>query len=95
MRVLELRTVKDCVDADLVRELVLDRPIDRHFVEGLKELGTLEYYRDFPRPLFRLYLAGLCQMQGVEGASTCRAMALRSAPPSVWDSLVTKLEKGA
>lgn len=95
MSIRELREVKDCFDADLVREVVFEKPIDERFVKILKTLGKVDYHADFPRPYFRALLPGLCQLQGVVGSVTCRVTAMRTAGPSVWETLILKLEKGA
>lgn len=62
--------VEDCFDGSRIYEYHLFCSIERRFVEELGKAGVLEYYADFPRPFYRIFIkneAREMQVKGVTG----------------------------
>jgi hypothetical protein len=72
MKVLTMRPIEDCFDGSSIRELTLDVPVTRELVTVLGAGGTIQYFADFPRPLFRVRVEGRYDIKGIAGESTIR-----------------------
>lgn len=70
--VMGIRELEDCLDGTIVREFVLDGPIDRDMMRRLADGAGLAFYESFPRPYFRIDLTGAV-IQGVIGCESFRA----------------------
>jgi len=70
MKVLDVRHIEDCLDGSYVRELVLDLPTDRPFINHLGRQGRLCYYGEFARPFFTVVDTSRFKLKGVEGDRT-------------------------
>lgn len=53
MTINDVRHVEDCFDGRSVYDIVLSEPTDPAFVEYLTGVGSVDYYPDFPKPLYR------------------------------------------
>lgn len=71
MKVTGSRILNSCLDGTVQVELVLDRAMDRPFIDHLASCGQLEYFPDFARPFFRITKPGTFIIKGIEGESTC------------------------
>ena len=69
--------VEDCFDGSMIYEITLRRSISNSFITFLGNKGNLDYYADFPKPLFRLEIPGICQLTGCLGSDTIRAVLYR------------------
>ena len=69
--------VEDCFDGSMIYEITLYQSINTSFIAFLDNKGNLDYYKDFPKPLFRLEVPGICQLTGCLGADTIRAVLYR------------------
>lgn len=72
------KKLEDCFDGSMIYEVTLYQPIDASFITFLKDKGDLDYYADFPKPLFRLEVPGVCQLTGCLGSVTLRAVLYRN-----------------
>ncbi|MGD9162329.1 MAG: hypothetical protein PVG39_28225 [Desulfobacteraceae bacterium] len=70
--------VEDCFDGSMIYEITLYQSINNSFIAFLDNKGNLDYYADFPKPLFRLEVPGICQLTGCLGADTIRAVLYRN-----------------
>ena len=60
MKIVACRKVDDCFDGSAVFDYEVSEPWTAENVRCLASLGELEYFRDFPRPLFRLRTLMAC-----------------------------------
>ena len=74
MKIVHAKKLEDCFDGSGVYGYAFDAPWTREFIARLEELGKLEYFAGFPKPLFRLIGSEGFQIKGVEGETTCRAI---------------------
>ncbi len=74
MRIVSSTKVEDCFDGSVVYEYEFDATWDEDAVKDLARFGELEYFSDFPRPLFRVRSAGGMFVKGVSGSNRCRVI---------------------
>ncbi len=74
MRIVQVKKVEDCFDGSSVYRYWFDTPWTRDAIMGLKALGDLEYFADFPRPFFRVCGHRGLHVKGVEGEDNCQAI---------------------
>ncbi len=86
-QVLASQILETCVDSSIVVRLRLDRPIDEACMRRMGTGGKLDFFPDFPRPLFRIHRRGSWAIQGILGDDTLRVTYLPGAPPSTEDEL--------
>ena len=72
MKILETKLVEECLDGVVIKEALLDEPIDEGFIRSLEDLGKLEYFPHFPKPFFRVRKSGNFIIKGVQGNNTCQ-----------------------
>ena len=78
MKVVARHKVEDCFDGSSVFTYEMDAEWTAESVRCLAALGDLEYFADFPRPLFRLRTRDGLFVTGVAGATTCRVILPRT-----------------
>ncbi len=79
MKIVQIKSIEDCLDNSNTREVLFDQPVDRSFILYLGEAGELQYFRNFARPFYRLDVPDLFVFKGVEGNSTARIILCRSS----------------
>lgn len=80
MTILDIRPQEDCVDGDLQKEVVFDRPIDESFIRYLENAGALQYFSDFARPFFRVDAPEGFVLKGIQGRKTCQLITNKTDP---------------
>ena len=95
MKVCGAKTIEECLDGVVIKELTVDAPLDPAFITQLGNAGKLEYFRTFTRPFFRLTARDFL-MKGVEGnqhfqvvfnrhtVEIEQALCVRIADPALW-----------
>lgn len=86
------KKVEDCFDGSRIFEYDFDSAIDSDFIRNLGTLGKLEYFKDFPRPFFRIITKRGSQFKGVEGEKTFKAIFTRSDLEKGKEDLENKLK---
>ena len=76
MRVTGIKSMEDCLDRVVTKEIAFSRPMDREWVMALDQLGQLEYYGHFPKPFFRVTRPKAYVIKGVEGHDRCQVVFL-------------------
>lgn len=71
------RKRSSCVSKAKMYELTYAFPITPWLIRALDQLGTLEYFPEFPRPFYRLTVRDSFQLKGVEGAPSARLIIFR------------------
>jgi hypothetical protein len=71
MKILEQRKLEDCIDGSQIFQYSFDMPWTEQRILSLKKLGRLDYFKDFPRPFFRLCGNRGLQLKGVGGGTAC------------------------
>ena len=89
MKIISRLKVEDCFDGSAVFNYEMSEPWTAENVRCLALLGELEYFADFPRPLFRLRTRDGLFLNGVAGAVTCRVV----LPRTNRDAAQRKLEE--
>lgn len=87
MKIISRRKVEDCFDGSSVFSYEVSEPWTAENVRCLAPLGELEYFADFPRPLFRLRTRAGLFVSGVAGAVTCRVILPRTNRAAVRQEL--------
>ncbi|PKK88810.1 MAG: hypothetical protein CVV64_17145 [Candidatus Wallbacteria bacterium HGW-Wallbacteria-1] len=72
MKITEKKQVEDCFDGSLIFELRLSGEITEEMILTLGKTGNLQYFPHFARPFFKLRVAGLYDLKGIEGNRTLR-----------------------
>lgn len=74
MKVINYKQVEDCLEGTNIRDLLLDEPINKEFVEKLARLGKLFFYEDMKKPFFKIIVRGKYTIKGAIGNSSIRVM---------------------
>ncbi|MBN2083176.1 hypothetical protein JW859_13340 [bacterium] len=74
MKIIDIKKVEDCFDGSSVFSYWFDSQWTEAAIGGLSALGRLEYFADFPRPLFRLTTPEGLHVKGVKGEDNCRVI---------------------
>jgi hypothetical protein len=93
MKIIARRKVEDCFDGSAVFNYQVSTPWTADSVRCLAALGELQYFADFPRPLFRLRTRGGVFVSGIEGADTCRVILPRTNRDAVQQELENAMTK--
>ncbi len=72
MKVNEVKHVEDCFDGSLIKELLLSEGITKELIYKLGSKGDVQYFAHFARPFFKIRVAGLYDMKGIEGNKSMR-----------------------
>ena len=93
MSIVGCHKVEDCFDGSAVLNYELSEPWTAANIRSLESLGELQYFADFPRPLFRLRSQAGLFVSGVEGASTCRVILPRTNREIIQQEFEKTLDK--
>ncbi len=74
------KKLEDCIDGSMIYEFVLYRSTDIDFINFLKTKGDIDYYPDFPKPLFRGEIRGVSHITGCLGTDRFRVVLYRNDP---------------
>ena len=74
MRIIKAEKIEDCFDGSRIFLYSFEDCWNEVEINKLQKLGKLEYFRDFPRPFFRLITKDGMQVKGVEGDVSCRVI---------------------
>ena len=74
MKIIDRKRIEDCFDGSRVMRYFFDSAWTRSDILRLAPLGAVEYFEDFPRPLFRVALPDGAEIKGVEGESDCQVV---------------------
>lgn len=83
MKIVSIKKVEDCFDGTSVYGYEFDDLWSRELIMDLQSLGEIDYYPDFPKPLFRLRGKNGMQVKGIEGEHTCKAIFPREGRDAV------------
>lgn len=72
------KKVEDCFDGSRIFEYALFVPVGPGLIEQLGTLGNLEYFRDFPRPFYRIITDSGAIIKGIEGENYFRVIYTKS-----------------
>lgn len=70
----DTKLVEDCFDGSRVYEYKAEIPVDVDLINALGKSGELQYFKDFPKPLFRIIMPSGTQIKGVKGETTFRVV---------------------
>jgi len=74
MQIIEAQHLEDCFNGSAGFRYHLDQPWTAQRIRSLGLLCSLDHFRDFPRPFFRLRAATGLEVQGIEGEMACRVV---------------------
>ncbi len=74
MKIVGVKKINGWFNGHTVYRYAFDQPWTRDEIMGLCPLGDVDYFADYPRPLFLLFGAGGMQVKGIEGQDTCLAI---------------------
>lgn len=78
MKIIRRHKVEDCFDGSSVFSYEISEDWTADNIRCLATLGDLEYFAEFPRPLFRLRTRDGLYVSGVTGAAVCRVVLPRT-----------------
>ncbi|MCX6152685.1 MAG: hypothetical protein NT007_00845 [Candidatus Kapabacteria bacterium] len=76
MKVLNIRKIRNCRQIDIMYDLEFDYEITKHFIDHLAKIAACEYFPNFPKPFFRIYLHEHLMIKGSVGNSIVRVVVL-------------------
>lgn len=71
VRIVNVKKLEDCFDGSTIYSYEFDDVWTYKQIQSLEILGELSYYKDFPKPFFRVNVSGGMQIKGVEGENSC------------------------
>ena len=74
MKITKIEKLKDCLGGKYINKFFLSEVTNETFIRSLSKYGKLNYYRDFPRPFYKLMLDKGGSIKGVEGENTLHVM---------------------
>ena len=74
MKILDRCKLEDCFDGSAVYQYEFADLWDAPRIRALARLGKLDYYADFPRPLFRVASPSGLFIKGLAGTNLCRVI---------------------
>ena len=74
MRIVCRSKLEDCFDGSAVYSYEFADPWDEPRIRALARLGKLDYFADFPRPLFRVASDSGLFIKGLVGTNQCRVI---------------------
>ena len=72
MKIVSKRKIEDCADGSEIYAYEFDAPWSEPSIRSLAALGKLDYFTDFPRPMFHARSRSGLDMKGIEGETACR-----------------------
>ncbi len=73
-RIAKVEKLEDCFDGSSIFQYWFEQTWEPDTIHGLKGLGQLEYFPQFPQPFFRVITTQGLQIKGVQGQDHCRAI---------------------
>ncbi len=71
VKIVSVKKLEDCFDGSTVYSYEFDTAWTYKQIQELGFIGELSYYKDFPKPFFRIKTSGGMQIKGVEGENSC------------------------
>jgi len=90
MRLIESRFLEDCFDGTIMREVRMDRFFEADFIRFLGQYGDLQFFPDFPRPLFIFEEPGRYMLKGSTGKETARIILSKTDQEGSLDHFVRR-----
>ena len=93
MRLLESTRLEDCFDGSAVFRYRTAQPWTAEAIRSLAQLGELDYFRDFPRPYYRVRSSSGLLIRGLEGECFCTVIFPRTNREQLhqmWDEFILR-----
>jgi hypothetical protein len=74
MKVISIKNIDDCFESTNVRDVIVDSPIDKKFIDYLGKLGKLIYETSLEKPYFKVIVRAKYTVKGSQGNKTIRMM---------------------
>ncbi|HUI80430.1 MAG TPA: hypothetical protein VLY24_21040 [Bryobacteraceae bacterium] len=74
MRLISVEHLEDCFDGSAVFRYQTDEPWTTERICALRQIGTLDYFPDFPRPFYRARTPQGLEIKGLQGERVCRVV---------------------
>jgi hypothetical protein len=87
-----VRSLDDCLDSVIVKEFVVDPPIDETLMRDMSIGAKLQYFPHFPKPYFRIDRPRGYVIQGIIGNRRFRVTFSPSAEANVEEQLRQVIE---
>ena len=92
MRIVEVKTLEECLDGVAIKDYYLDKPMTLQSIHKVAEGYKLDYFK-FARAFYRIHAPGLYVLKGVEGNTSIQAL-FPSFRPEQETELKGRLEHG-
>jgi hypothetical protein len=93
VKVVEIKRIEDCTDGSLTREILLDAAITKDFILYLGKPGKMQYFKDFPRPFFKINADGII-IKGIQDTKHLRIVLLDRSKLNPFTALIENYNKG-
>jgi hypothetical protein len=80
MRIIGSEKMENCFDSEFVFKYFLDTGWTEETIQTMEALGTLRYYKSFPRPMFQVTCPDGSIIKGLERDAECRVIFSRMDP---------------
>lgn len=80
MKVLRITDQEDCFDGSIMKEVFLDGPVTKTFIDFIGEKGDLSYFPSFARPFFKVEIAGHYFLKGIENNDSVNLVLYKRNP---------------
>lgn len=87
MKLLNIRTIEECLDQIAIKEYEFDSPVTKEFINYLGRDGILEYFK-FARPFYRVTKNKIYILKGIEKATTLQVVYVKYKPEQQTEILV-------
>lgn len=74
MKVINYKQIEDCLEGTNIRDLLLDEPVTKEFVEKLGKLGKLILNETMEKPFFKIIVRSKYTIKGSIGNNSIRVM---------------------
>jgi hypothetical protein len=64
--------VERCLDGTSVMDVTFEFPVTKELIDAMRNIGSVQYYGDFPRPFYTLEVPAAFSLRGVEGSPSVR-----------------------
>jgi hypothetical protein len=80
VKVIRVKDQEDCFDGSLMKDVLLDGPVTRSFIEFIGEKGDLSYFPNFASPFFKVDIKGHYFLKGIENNTSLNLVLYKRNP---------------
>ena len=90
MKIIECEKMENCFEDEFVFKYLFDASWTEEIIQTMQALGTLRYYKSFPRPMFQVTCSDGTIIKGVERDTECRVIFPRAGSAAARKNFETR-----